>query len=155
MRKFAECACDSEGALQQAALGSDRRKQYRAVLPLCGMAYSCNFPDRMLAHQFASTSSRNVVDVKPARVVPRQRGAVRILAAATLSPSKSTASPPLDQVKDSGSGPGRVFLSSTRAAAGQLWGVLKFFQAEEEAALSSETDSNVMQETAKRANEVS
>lgn len=119
------------------------------------MAYACGSPDRMLANQFASTSSHNVVVVKPARVVPRQRGSVRVMAAATLSPSKSAANVPVDQFKDSGTGPGRVFLSSTRAAAGQLFGVLKFFQAEEEAALSPQTDSNVMQDTAKRANEVS
>lgn len=56
--------------------------------------------------------------------------------------------------KEQGGGPGRVFLSSTRAAAGQLWGVLKFFQAEEEAAMSSSTDGNVLGDTAKRAEQV-
>lgn len=107
----------------------------------------------MLSHDLASTSSRRVCDVKPARSLSRQQ--LRVRAAAVQSPSKTTPKASVIQVKEQDDSPGRVFLSSTRAAAGQLWGVLKFFQAEEEACLSSETDSNIMAETTKRANQVS
>lgn len=108
----------------------------------------------MLAHEFASTSSRNIADIRPARSFTRPRGPVRIVAAATFTPSKSVDKSAVVLPKGSTIGPGQVFLSSTRAAAGQIWGVLKFFQAEEEAALSPETDSNILQETAERAEEV-
>lgn len=108
----------------------------------------------MLAHQFASTSSRKFTNIKPAGSFTRQRAPTHIVAAATLSPSKLNESQTANPPRPASSGPSSVFLSSTRAAAGQLWGVLKFFQAEEEAALGSETDSNVLQETANRAKEV-
>ncbi|KAL0054462.1 hypothetical protein WJX82_009173 [Trebouxia sp. C0006] len=74
-----------------------------------------------------------------------------VAASATQAPAHSVAKVPDVETKEQGGGPGRIFLSSTRAAAGQLWGVLKFFQAEEEAAMTSGTDSNVLGDTAKRA----
>ena len=117
------------------------------------MANAWNLSERLLSHDLASTSSRRVYDVKPARALSRQQ--LRVRAAAVQSPSKTAPERSVVQVKEHDDGPGRVFLSSTRAAAGQLWGVLKFFQAEEEAALSSETDSNIMAETTERANQVS
>ncbi|KAL0023962.1 hypothetical protein WJX77_003641 [Trebouxia sp. C0004] len=74
-----------------------------------------------------------------------------VAASATQAPAQSVAKVPAVETKEQGGGPGRVFLSSTRAAAGQLWGVLKFFQAEEEAAMNPGTDGNVLGDTAKRA----
>ena len=76
------------------------------------------------------------------------------VAAATQSPTQPVTKSSEFERKDQGSGPGRVFLSSTRAAAGQLWGVLKFFQAEEQAAIDSQIDSNVLGDTANRAEQV-
>ena len=78
-----------------------------------------------------------------------------VVAAATQLPSEPVAKPSQIERKEQGSGPGRVFLSSTRAAAGQLWGVLKFFQAEEQAAIDSQIDSSVLGDTANRAEQVS
>lgn len=110
--------------------------------------------DRVLSNQQASTSFCHVPDVKPC-VHPRKRTPMRVvLASATHSPARSDSKVPYVEPKEQASGPGRVFLSSTRAAAGQLWGVLKFFQAEEEAALSSETDGNVLGDATKRAEQV-
>ena len=74
-----------------------------------------------------------------------------VVAAAAQTPTRPVANPSDTKQKEQGNTPGRVFLSSTRAAAGQLWGVLKFFQAEEQAAISSQTDNNVLGDTAKRA----
>ncbi|KAA6427145.1 MAG: hypothetical protein FRX49_02902 [Trebouxia sp. A1-2] len=105
--------------------------------------------DRVLSSQQASTSFCHVANVRPGLY---SRKPMRVVAAsATQAPAQSVAKVPAVETKEQGGGPGRVFLSSTRAAAGQLWGVLKFFQAEEEAAMTSGTDSNVLGDTAKRA----
>ena len=77
-----------------------------------------------------------------------------VAASATQAPAHSVAKVPAVETKEQGGGPGRVFLSSTRAAAGQLWGVLKIFQAEEEAAMNPGTDGNVLGDTAQRAEQV-
>lgn len=108
--------------------------------------------DRVLSSQQASTSFCHVANVRPGLY---SRKPMRVVAAsATQAPAQSVAKVPAVETKEQGGGPGRVFLSSTRAAAGQLWGVLKFFQAEEEAAMTSGTDSNVLGDTAKRAEQV-
>ncbi len=78
-----------------------------------------------------------------------------VVAAAAQSATRPAANPSETKQKNQGNTPGRVFLSSTRAAAGQLWGVLKFFQAEEQAALSSQTSNSVLGDTAKRAEQAS
>jgi hypothetical protein len=110
--------------------------------------------DRVLSSQQASTSFCHVANVRPS-LYSCSRKPMRVVAAsATQAPAHSVAKVPDVETKEQGGGPGRVFLSSTRAAAGQLWGVLKFFQAEEEAAMTSGTDSNVLGDTAKRAEQV-
>lgn len=118
------------------------------------MQHSVVMHERVLSNQHASTSASYTVDARPLRLIPRHRKPVRVvLAAATQSPVRPAAKPS-ETDQGAGAGPGRVFLSSTRAAAGQLWGVLKFFQAEEQAALSPQTDAQVLGDTAKRAEQV-
>ena len=118
------------------------------------MQHSVVTHERMLSNQHASTSASYCVDARPLCLIPRHRKPVRlVLAAATQSTARPIAKPS-DTDHGAGAGPGRVFLSSTRAAAGQLWGVLKFFQAEEQAALSPQSDAQVLGDTAKRAEQV-
>ena len=114
------------------------------------MANIHSLQDRMLSHQHAGPSNALLRDVRP-RAFSRSRR-VPVMASATQSASRSI--PKLPEIERKEQGPGRVFLSSTRAAAGQLWGVLKFFQAEEAAAVSPETDASVLGDTAKRAQQV-
>ena len=110
--------------------------------------------DRVLSSQQASTSFCHVANVRPS-LYSCSRKPMRVVAAsATQAPAHSVTKVPAVEAKEQGGGPGRIFLSSTRAAAGQLWGVLKFFQAEEEAAMTSGTDSDVLGDTAKRAEQV-
>lgn len=110
--------------------------------------------DRVLSSQQASTSFCPVANIRPG-LYSSPRKPIRVVAAsATQAPAHSVTKVPAVEAKEQGGGPGRVFLSSTRAAAGQLWGVLKFFQAEEEAAMSPGIDGNVLGDTAKRAEQV-
>jgi hypothetical protein len=129
----------------------------RVLLPsyiLCRMASMPAMYDRVLSNQQASTSFCHVANIKPG-LYSCSRKPMRVVAAsATQAPANSVAKVPVVETKEQGGGPGRVFLSSTRAAAGQLWGVLKFFQAEEEAAMSPGIDGNVLGDTAKRAEQV-
>ena len=119
------------------------------------MQRSCVMHERLLSSRSASTSAYQAADAKPHPLLPRHHKPVRfVAAAATQSPGRLVAKPAETERKESGNGPGRVFLSSTRAAAGQLWGVLKFFQAEEQAAMDSQTDSSVLGDTANRAEQV-
>lgn len=111
--------------------------------------------DRVLGNQQAGSIFFFAADVRPPRVYSRIcKPMRRVFASATQSPSRSAPTLPSVERKEQGGGPGRVFLSSTRAAAGQLWGVLKFFKAEEEAAMSSDTDGNVLGDATKRAAQV-
>lgn len=87
-------------------------------------------------------------------MLPRHHKPV-VVAAAAQAPTRPGTSPSDTKQRELGNTPGRVFLSSTRAAAGQLWGVLKFFQAEEQAAINSQTDDNVLGDTANRAEQAS
>ena len=121
----------------------------------CRMACTSALLDRMLSHQHAGTSSSFFRDVRPRLYSAPQRRARVVVASLTQSPSR-TAAADLPQVarKEQNSGPARIFLTSTRAAAGQLWGVMKFFQAEQAAEVSSETDSSVLGDAAKRAKQV-
>ena len=119
------------------------------------MQHSLVMHERVLSNRHASTSASHAAHARPQFSLPPHHRPVRVvIAAATQSPSRPSVKPSESEPKESSSGPGRVFLSSTRAAAGQLWGVLKFFQAEEQAAIDSQTDSSVLGDTAKRADQV-
>ena len=111
--------------------------------------------ERVLSNRHASTSASHAADARLHSFLPRHHRPARVVvAAATQSPTRPFVKASENEHKESSSGPGRVFLSSTRAAAGQLWGVLKFFQAEEQAAIDSQTDSSVLGDTARRAEQV-
>ena len=118
------------------------------------MAYARGLHDRVIGNQQAGPSFFFAADVRPPRVSRICKPMRCVFASATQSPSRSVPTLPTVERKEQGGGPGRVFLSSTRAAAGQLWGVLKFFKAEEEAAMSSDTDGNVLSDATKRAAQV-
>lgn len=119
------------------------------------MQHSLVMHERVLSNRHASTSASHAVDARPHSSIPRHHKPVRVvIAAATQSPTRPVVKASESERKESGSGPGRVFLSSTRAAAGQLFGVLKFFQAEEQAAIDAQTDSSVLGDTANRAEQV-
>ena len=133
------------------------RSSFRAQQPALGsnMQHSFVTHERVLSHQLASTSGSRVADTRAPRFISGHHKPIRtVFASATQSPPRPIVKPSDSERKDQGAGPGRVFLSSTRAAAGQLWGVLKFFQAEEQAALGSETDSSVLGDATKRAAQV-
>lgn len=120
------------------------------------MQHSFAMHERVLSNWHASTSASRAANARSYPMVPRHhKHKPVVVAAAAQSPTRPAANPSETKVKEQGNTPGRVFLSSTRAAAGQLWGVLKFFQAEEQAAINSQTDSDVLGDTAKRAEQAS
>ncbi|KAL3137117.1 hypothetical protein ABBQ32_006694 [Trebouxia sp. C0010 RCD-2024] len=114
------------------------------------MQHSFAMHERVLSNWHASTSAPHAAKARTFPMLPRHHKPV-VVAAAAQAPTRPGASPSDTKQKELGNTPGRVFLSSTRAAAGQLWGVLKFFQAEEQAAIDSQTDNNVLGDTANRA----
>lgn len=131
------------------------QRQLHGALHAVKMQHSLVMHERVLSNRHASTSVSHAADARLHSSIPRHHKPVRVvIAAAAQSPTRPVVQASESERKELANGPGRVFLSSTRAAAGQLWGVLKFFQAEEQAAIDAQTDSSVLGDTANRAEQV-